>query len=64
MLINASRFKAIWPWLLERWYAWLTAIIIVLALIISLLLYRTEPVIRITGLDFFRGLVSIIPIES
>jgi len=61
MLINASRFKATWSWLLERGYAWLTAIIIVFAIIISFLLCRTEPVIRVTGLVLqVCGLFSVI----
>ena len=50
MPINASRFKAIWPWLAEARYAWGSTAVICVALIISLLLYPTEPVIRLTGL--------------
>jgi hypothetical protein len=50
MPINASRFKAIWPWLAEVRYAWYSMAVIGVALIISLLLYPTEPVIRLTGL--------------
>lgn len=50
MLINASRFRAIWPWLAEARHAWYSLAIIAVALIISLCLYPTEPVIRITGL--------------
>ncbi len=50
MPINASRFKAIWPWLAEVRYAWYSAAVIGVALIISLLLYPTEPVLRLTGL--------------
>jgi hypothetical protein len=42
--INASRFKAIWPWLAEVRYVWYSAAVIGVAVIISLLLYPTEPV--------------------
>ena len=50
MPINASRFKAIWPWLAEVRYVWYSMAVIGVALIISLLLHPTEPVNRITGL--------------
>jgi hypothetical protein len=50
MPINASRFKAIWPWLAEVRYAWYSMAVIGVALIISLCLHPTEPVIRLTGL--------------
>ena len=50
MPINASRFKAIWPWLAEARYAWLSTAVICVALIISLRPHTTEPVIRLTGL--------------
>jgi hypothetical protein len=50
MPINASRFKAIWPWLADAGYAWYSAAVIGVALIISLCLYSTESGIRLTGL--------------
>jgi hypothetical protein len=50
MPINASRFKAVWPWLTEARYAWLSAAVIGVALVISLRPHTTEPVIRLTGL--------------
>jgi hypothetical protein len=50
MPINASRFKAIWSWLAEARYAWESAAVICVALIISLRPHTTEPVIRLTGL--------------
>jgi hypothetical protein len=49
MPINASRFKAIWPWLAEARHVWYSLAVIAVALIISLYLYPTEPCIRITG---------------
>ena len=50
MLINISRMKAIWPWLKEARYAWLTIIVIALAFAISLRPQTPEKVIRLTGL--------------
>jgi len=50
MPINASLFKAIWPWLAKGRYVWYSMAVIGVALIISLHLHPTEPVIRITGL--------------
>lgn len=50
MPINISRIKAIWPWLVEARYAWLSAGVILVALIISLRPNTPEPVIRLTGL--------------
>jgi hypothetical protein len=50
MPINASRLKAVWPWLVEARYAWLAAAVICVALVISLRPHTTEPVIRRTGL--------------
>lgn len=50
MPINPSRFKAIWPWLAEARYVWLSTAVICVALIISLRPHTTEPVIRLTGL--------------
>jgi len=48
--ITVSRLKAIWPWLVQARYIWITAAIICVALIISLRLHPTEQVIRLTGL--------------
>jgi len=50
MPINASRLKAIWPWLAEARYAWQSAAVICVALVISLRPHTTESVIRLTGL--------------
>ena len=50
MPINTARIKAIWPWLLEVRYAWLSVIVILGSLTISLRPHTPEPVIRITGL--------------
>jgi hypothetical protein len=50
MQINISRIKAIWPWLAEARYAWLSSVVICVALAISLRPHTTEPVIRLTGL--------------
>jgi hypothetical protein len=50
MPINSSRLKAIWPWLVEVRYVWYSMAVICVALIISLKLHPTEPIIRITGL--------------
>jgi hypothetical protein len=50
MQINTSRIKAIWPWLKEARYAWLTIIVIAFALVISLRPQTPEKVIRLTGL--------------
>jgi hypothetical protein len=50
MPINASRLKAVWPWLVEARHASLAAAVICVALVISLRPHTTEPVIRLTGL--------------
>jgi hypothetical protein len=50
MPINASRLKAVWPWLVEARHASLGAAVICVALVISLRPHTTEPVIRLTGL--------------
>lgn len=50
MPINASRLKAVWPWLAEARYAGLSAVVICVALVISLRPHTAEPVIRLTGL--------------
>lgn len=50
MPINTSQIKAIWPWLAEAKYAWLSALVICIALGISLRPQTTEPIIRLTGL--------------
>ncbi len=50
MPINASRLRAVWPWLVEARHAWLAAAVICVALVISLRPHTTEPVIRLTGL--------------
>jgi hypothetical protein len=61
MFINASRFKAIWPWLADARHVWYSLAIIAVALIISLSLYPTEPVIRITGLVLqFLGIGTVV----
>jgi hypothetical protein len=57
MPINTSRFKAIWPWLGEERYTWLSVAVICVAMLLSLLIislrpHWTEPVIRFTGLLF------------
>ncbi len=50
MAINISRLKNLWPWLAEARYAWLSAGVILVALIVSLRPNTPEPVIRLTGL--------------
>lgn len=50
MPINNSRIKAIWPWLAEARHAWLSVVVICVALAISLRPHTTEQVIRLTGL--------------
>jgi hypothetical protein len=50
MPINTSRIKAIWLWLAEAQYTWLSALVICVALAIALRPHTTEPVIRLTGL--------------
>ena len=50
MPINASRLKAVWTWLAEARYAWLSVAVIGVALVISLRPHTAEPVIRLTGL--------------
>lgn len=50
MPINISRLKNIWPWVAEARYAWLSAGVILAALIVSLRPNTPEPVIRLTGL--------------
>lgn len=46
----ALRLKAVWSWFAEARYAWLAAVVIGIALVISLRPHTTEPVIRLTGL--------------
>ena len=50
MPINASRLRAIGPWLLSARYAWIAVGGILIALTISLRPHTPEPVIRLTGL--------------
>lgn len=50
MLITGSRIKALWPWLIEARFAWLTLGVIAAAFAIALRPHSTEPVIRLTGL--------------
>jgi hypothetical protein len=50
MPINVSRIKAVWPWFTEARYAWISAAVICVALVVSLRPHTTEPVIRLTGL--------------
>lgn len=48
--MNISRLRAVWPWLGEARYAWLSLAVIGVALVIALRPHTTEPVIRLTGL--------------
>jgi hypothetical protein len=50
MPIKASRLKAVWLWLAEARYTWLSLAVIAIALVISLRPHTSEPVIRLTGL--------------
>jgi hypothetical protein len=50
MPINYSQLKALWYWLSDARYFWLSAAVIGLALAISLRPHTTEVVIRLTGL--------------
>lgn len=50
MPIDAPRLKAVWPWLTEARFAWLTLGAIGVALAVCLRPHTPEPVIRITGL--------------
>lgn len=45
-----SRLKAVWYWFGDAWYGWLSLIIIIVALSISLRPHATEFSIRFTGL--------------
>lgn len=61
MSINASGFKAIRPWLGEVWYAWVFAAVVGFALVISFLLCRSEPAIRLSGLILqLLGILTVI----
>jgi len=48
--INTSRIRALWPWLVEARFAWLTLGVIAAALMVALRPHTPEPVIRLTGL--------------
>lgn len=50
MPVSTSRFRALWPWLVEARFAWFTLSVIALALGISLRPHTSEWVIRLTGL--------------
>lgn len=50
MPVSTSRIRALWPWLVEARFAWLTLGVIALALAVSLRPHTTEPIIRLTGL--------------
>lgn len=61
MPLNISRIKTLWPWLIEARYAWLSAGVILAALIVSLRPNTPEPVIRLTGLALqILGIVTVI----
>lgn len=61
MQIIISRLKAFWRWLADARYIWLSASLIVPALVISLLLNTSEQVIRITGLILqILGILTVI----
>lgn len=47
---NIFRLKAVWAWLAEARYTWLSAAVIGTALVISLRPHTAESVIRLTGL--------------
>ena len=50
MLINSSRVKAVCHWLfIEARHFWIASIVIIIALVLSLLLFKTELAIRLTG---------------
>lgn len=44
------RLKAIGPWFWEMKYLWLALVVIIVALVVALRPYTSEPVIRLTGL--------------
>jgi hypothetical protein len=48
--LNYSRLKALWPWLVEAKYAWLSIAVNAIALAVSLRPGTGEPLIRLTGL--------------
>jgi len=50
MPISTSRIKDVWPWLAEAQYAWVSVVVICVALATSLRQHTTESVIRLTGL--------------
>lgn len=50
MFVSASRIRALWPWLIEARFAWLTLGVIAAALAVALRPHTPEPVIRLTGL--------------
>ncbi|MGH8538597.1 MAG: hypothetical protein ACREXM_19680 [Gammaproteobacteria bacterium] len=60
-LITLPRLKAVWPWLAEARYAWLSVAVIVIALVVSLRPHTAEPVIRLTGLVLqLMGIATVI----
>lgn len=50
MPIDAPRFKAMWPWLIEARFTWLALGVIGVALAVCLRPHTAEPAIRLTGL--------------
>lgn len=48
--ISTSRIRLLWPWLVEARYAWIAAVVIIIALLVSLRPHTPESVIRLTGL--------------
>lgn len=50
MPVSTYRLRALWPWLAEARYAWLALGVIFIALVVSLRVCTSEPVIRLTGL--------------
>jgi hypothetical protein len=61
MPINASRLKAVWPWLVEARHASLAAAVICVTLVISLRPHTSERVIRFTGLGLqLLGIATVI----
>jgi hypothetical protein len=48
--IDVFRLKAVWPWLIEARFAWLTLGVIAISLAVCLRPHTSEPVIRLTGL--------------
>ena len=61
MFVSTFRIRALWSWLMEARFVWLTLGVIAVALTVALRTHTPEPVIRLTGLILqLLGLCTII----